>query len=121
METNELNDLYIKYAQESDEFRGVIEANLVYLGTFGLNDPIRDDARESIHLIRFGHSDITNTENGDVNVRMVTGDHIETAKNVALRLGIIDDNEKELDGAILTGLEFRARIGPYKKVYDKDS
>ena len=31
-----------------------MESNLTYLGTFGLDDPIRDDVDKSIQLIRYG-------------------------------------------------------------------
>ena len=33
---------------ESQEFRDFLEQNLVYIGTFGLEDPIRDDVDKSI-------------------------------------------------------------------------
>lgn len=58
-----------------------------------------------IHLIRFGHNDdsIESRDNNQVNVRMVTGDHIETAKHVALKTGIVSLDECNLEGIALTG------------------
>ena len=49
---------------------------------------------------------------------MVTGDHIDTAKYVALKSGIINEEELELEGTALTGAEFRTYIGKYQKVWD---
>lgn len=57
--------------------------------TFGLDDPIRETVIESIQLIKYGqvledYADKAkkNIKN-QVNVRMVTGDHIQTALTVA--------------------------------------
>lgn len=55
------------------------------------------------------------------NVRMVTGDHIQTALTVAHRVGIINQAEKTLDGVALTGEEFRKRIGAYKTVWEPET
>ena len=93
------------FSQESEEFRNALEENLIYLGTFGLEDPISKDVHKPIHLIRFGHNDdsIENRDNNQVNVRMVTGDHLETAKFVALKTGIVNLDECNLEGIALTG------------------
>ena len=52
---------------------------------------------------------------------MVTGDHIQTALTVAHRVGIINQEEKNLDGIALTGEEFRKRIGAYKKFWEPET
>jgi len=49
---------------------------------------------------------------------MVTGDHIETAMSVAEKVGIINPEEKRLDGIAMTGEEFRKKIGEYEKYWD---
>lgn len=48
---------------------------------------------------------------------MVTGDHLETAKSVAVRTGIIKQEELGLAG-IMTGEQFREAIGGYTKIWD---
>ena len=97
-----------QFPQESDEFRQALEENLIYLGTFGLDDPISEDVHKPIHLIRFGHNDDSiSGDNNQVNVRMVTGDHLETAKYVALKTGIVSLDECNLEGIALTGDQFR--------------
>jgi magnesium-transporting ATPase (P-type) len=40
-----IDDLFkIPYNPESDEFRKVVESDLVYMCTFGFNDELREDA-----------------------------------------------------------------------------
>jgi Ca2+-transporting ATPase len=81
---------------------------LVYIGTFGLNDPIRDDIFETVNKIKHGKR--TPMEEGkaaQVNVKLVTGDHIETAKYVALLSGIVSDTEVNQPGVCMTGEEFQ--------------
>ena len=41
--------------EESMEFREAIERKLIYIGTFGLDDPLRDKVTESVELIRYGY------------------------------------------------------------------
>lgn len=51
-------DDYLGYVQgydtESDEFYEALCINLTYLGTFGLEDPLRDSVSETVQLIRYG-------------------------------------------------------------------
>jgi len=46
-----------------------------------------------------------------VNVRMITGDHFETARFVAHEAGIISRIEKDGKDVVMTGQQFRDRIG----------
>jgi len=52
---------------------------------------------------------------------MVTGDHIQTAITVAHRVGIINQEERNIDGIALTGEQFRKRIGSYKKIWEPET
>jgi magnesium-transporting ATPase (P-type) len=49
---------YVGYVQgydtESDEFYEALCVNFTYLGTFGLDDPLRDNVSETVQLIRYG-------------------------------------------------------------------
>jgi len=49
---------------------------------------------------------------------MITGDHLETAKNVALKVGILRRDELEHEGVAMTGEEFRRQVGGYSKMWD---
>lgn len=44
-------------AEESEDFRAVLEQDLVYLATFGLEDPLHDDIRKAVEYIAYGHPD----------------------------------------------------------------
>lgn len=105
----ELNQLLQQYPQESDDFRNQLESQLIYLVTFGLEDPVSENVHKPIQMIRFGHNDdnIELRDNNQVNVRMVTGDHLETAKYVALKTNIVSLDECNLEGIALTGEQFR--------------
>ena len=46
-----------------------------------------------------------------VNVRMVTGDHFEVARYVALKAGIINATEFNAAQTVMTGEQFRKKIG----------
>jgi len=65
--------------------------DLIYLCTFGLDDPIRPGMNRAIHTIRYGHKDAEPKQDtpSQVNIRMITGDHLETAKAVAVKCGIV--------------------------------
>ncbi len=67
------------------------ESNLTLLGLVGMMDPPREEAREAVSLCR----------EAGVRPVMITGDHPVTAKAVARRIGIVDDNSK----SIITGTE----------------
>lgn len=50
---------------------------------------------------------------------MVTGDHLETAINVGVNVGIITEAESKIQGFYMTGEEFREQIGEYSKIWDE--
>jgi len=53
-----------------------------------------------------------------VNVRMTSGDHLETCRAVAVQSGIITEEESHEPGVVITGAEFRAEIGSYHRIWD---
>lgn len=111
---------------ESEDFRNEIEADLVYIGTFGLEDPIRPGVENSIQLIRYGailgeRVDRSKGAKNQVNIRMVTGDHVDTALYVAKETGIISEEESNLHGIYLTGDQFREAVGEYTKIWDEQA
>ncbi|PVU90055.1 hypothetical protein BB561_005048 [Smittium simulii] len=77
----------------ADEFQGDVELwdrkdaekNMIYIGMVGIYDPPRPESKDSVRrCFKAG-----------INVRMLTGDHLETAKAIAKKVGIIPDNEQE--------------------------
>lgn len=61
---------------------GDMTANLVFVGLFGMIDPPREEVFAAIEECK----------SAGINVIMITGDHPATAKNIALKLGIADNN-----------------------------
>jgi Ca2+-transporting ATPase len=73
---------------------GHVEAELEFLGLAGLLDPPREEATAAI-------ADCASA--GIVPV-MITGDHPETARAIARRLGLLDEQGEELTGAELAAM-----------------
>lgn len=90
-------------AEESVEFREVLENDMIYLGTFGFEDPMTDDVKDSIDYITHGHPDLKHdiknekNKNKNVTVRLVSGDHVNTAMAVAYEAGILDKDADNID------------------------
>lgn len=47
----DLSKLLANVDEDSLEYRNVFESDLIYLGTFGLDDPIRPGIKEDINMI----------------------------------------------------------------------
>lgn len=67
-----------------------VEQDLVFLGLVGLLDPPRPEAQQAV----------AECKSAGVTPVMITGDHPATARAIARRLGIVDE-----DGEIMTGAE----------------
>lgn len=76
----DLNKVLPHVNEDSPEYRKIFESDLIYLGTFGLEDQIRDEAKKEIEELKMEDSD---DKQKGVQIKMISGDHIETAKYVA--------------------------------------
>lgn len=124
IEKDKLTEIMQRYSnrEEEDEYRHEFETGLFYLGTFGLEDPVRPEIENPVSLIKYGHTDPGLDSAPQVNVRMITGDHLETAKAIAVRAGIVSPNELTgSDMCAMTGEEFRRAIGPYQRYWDDET
>ncbi len=68
---------------EEPKDREVLEAGLCIIAVFGIRDPLRP---EIVDAVKACH-------NAGINVRMVTGDNIETATAISIEAGIITPEE----------------------------
>jgi len=73
------------------------ETELTLLGILGLKDPCRPGVEAAVESCR----------NAGMQIKMITGDNVHTAKAIASECGILDPSE-ELDGdAVVEGFQFR--------------
>lgn len=96
---------------ESEADRETVESNLVLVGIFGLMDPLRPGIREAI----------AQCHKSGINVRMVTGDNIDTAIAISKEAGIITDADlihNEQGYLCMTGKNFREMVGGLATIHD---
>ncbi|GMI79200.1 auto-inhibited Ca2+ ATPase 12 [Hibiscus trionum] len=72
------------------------ESGLTLLGLVGLKDPCRPGVRIAVEACI----------NAGVNIKMITGDNVFTAKAIAIECGILQPDE-DLNEAVIEGVQFR--------------
>jgi magnesium-transporting ATPase (P-type) len=73
-----------------------------FVGLVGLVDNVRPSVPLVVRASR---------ESGSLNVRMVTGDHVNTAKKIAKDCRILGSLERNNEFAVMTGEQFREQVG----------
>lgn len=92
------------FEKEADRY--VLERNLVAIGLFGLQDPLRDTIKSSIEKCK----------TAGITTIMCTGDNTDTAKAISINAGIIEPEQADRPYAVMTGKEFRETVGGLTKV-----
>ncbi|KAJ3452498.1 cation transporting atpase [Anaeramoeba flamelloides] len=77
---------------EEDWKQENVEQELIFIGFVGIMDPLREGVEDAVR----------ECQNAGITVRMVTGDNVGTAKNIARKCGILTE-----DGLVVEGHEFR--------------
>jgi len=85
------------------------QAKLTWIGAFGLRDPLRVGVEDSIKFAR---------NQAKLGVRLVSGDHLASAKAAALRSGILLPHEASQPYAVMTGQEFRSTVGTIQRTHN---
>ena len=91
---------------EKEADREALEKNLTLIGIYALQDPLRD---EVVRSVRICHK-------AGINVRMVTGDNIDTAKAIAIEAGILKKDQIGKKYACMDGKTFREACGGLRKI-----
>jgi len=99
-----LKDANNNFQSESD--REALEQNLTLIGVYALQDPLRDEVIPSVRICH----------RAGINIRMVTGDNIDTAKAIALESGILKPEQKDRKYAVMDGKSFREACGGLRKI-----
>nr|DAD47963.1 TPA_asm: hypothetical protein HUJ06_017900 [Nelumbo nucifera] len=73
------------------------EDGLTLLGLVGIKDPCRPGVRQAVEACR----------KAGVNIKMITGDNVFTARAIAIECGILPSIEVIKSGEIVEGVEFR--------------
>jgi Ca2+ transporting ATPase len=108
-EFNRLKAANDDFAKEKN--RLVLETDLIAVGLFGLQDPLRSTIKGSIEMCH----------NAGIQVIMCTGDNIDTATAISKNAGIISEEEvANNEFSCMTGLQFRNKVGGLKKVKMED-
>jgi Ca2+-transporting ATPase len=79
--------------------RDSLEHNLVYVGFVAIRDPLRDDVKAALEECR----------RAGIDVKMVTGDNVETARAIAAEIGLVarpDEPVDTPDSMVLTSTRF---------------
>jgi Ca2+-transporting ATPase len=74
--------------------RETIEKDLVFVGMVAIRDPLRDDVQAALAECR----------RAGIEVKMITGDNVETARSIAREVGLLDVDHN----VVLTSQEFNA-------------
>jgi Ca2+-transporting ATPase len=79
--------------------RDSLETGLVYVGFVAIRDPLREDVKDAVDDCR----------RAGIEVKMITGDNVETARAIGYEIGLVRSRDEPIDvpdAAILTSKRF---------------
>ncbi len=76
-------------AESLHSSRDAFENNLIFAGFVALRDPLRDDVKEALDQCR----------QAGIDVKMITGDNVETARAIGQDIGLIPPGQETVDSA----------------------
>ncbi|KAI3760125.1 hypothetical protein L1987_50515 [Smallanthus sonchifolius] len=86
-----------KKVQEGTDYQTLPEEGLTLLGIVGLKDPCRPGAKKAIETCKFA----------GVQIKMITGDNVFTAKSIATECGILEPGQEVCEEEVVEGIQFR--------------
>ena len=94
------------------ERREELERNLVFAGFVAIRDPLRPDVKDAVAECRAA----------GIEVKMITGDNVETARAIAFDVGLIERRDAPIDTAdavVMTSPTFNERFKQMKTLKEK--
>ncbi|KAJ4969039.1 hypothetical protein NE237_015740 [Protea cynaroides] len=85
------------YREDGKIHEKLSEEGLILLGLVGLKDPCRPGVKNAVEDCR----------DAGVQIKMITGDNIFTARAIAIECGILKPNQVADNGEVVEGVEFR--------------
>ncbi|KAH8491099.1 hypothetical protein H0E87_023294 [Populus deltoides] len=87
-----------KVVEENSQASAKLEENgMTFMGLVGLKDPCRIGVKTAVESCK----------NAGVNVTMITGDNMHTARAIAIECGILTPEQEMKNGAVVEGVQFR--------------
>ncbi|KAL6208664.1 hypothetical protein ACLB2K_019611 [Fragaria x ananassa] len=93
----QISEEEIEYSDEDRTHQRLKEDGLILLGIVGLKDPCRPGVIDAVKVCKAA----------GVDIKMITGDNIFTAKAIATECGILKKENQLTDGQVVEGAEFR--------------
>ncbi|OVA05375.1 Cation-transporting P-type ATPase [Macleaya cordata] len=93
----EIREEELQQNEEGKPHQTLKEDSLTLLGLVGIKDPCRPGVKEAVQACK----------DAGVNIKMITGDNVFTARAIAIECGILDANEELSTGVVVEGVEFR--------------
>uniref|UniRef100_M1DT14 Calcium-transporting ATPase n=1 Tax=Solanum tuberosum TaxID=4113 RepID=M1DT14_SOLTU len=85
--------------KDNEHMHGNVPDNsFILLGFVGLKDPCRPGVKKAVEAC----------QSAGVNIKMITGDNVFTAKAIATECGILHPNQEVDEGEVIEGEEFRS-------------
>jgi Ca2+-transporting ATPase len=94
--------------------RDALETELVFTGLVAIRDPLREDVKDAIDRCRAA----------GIEVKMITGDNVETARAIAYNIGLVGGLDAPIDtddAKVLTSPKFNADFDRLKALRGKSS
>ena len=91
--------------------REILEEGFIVAGLFALKDPLRPEIPNAVKCCH----------NAGINIRMVTGDNIITAKAISVEAGLITKEEMDDEYVCMDGYTFRTECGGLVEIDDPDN
>ncbi|KAF8080716.1 hypothetical protein N665_0926s0016, partial [Sinapis alba] len=99
MAAKSLRCIAFAYSEHNEGFtKKLKEENLSLLGIVGIKDPCRPGVKKAVEDCQFA----------GVNIKMITGDNIFTARAIAVECGILTPEDETNEDAVLEGEAFRS-------------